>query len=231
MGELSGKKVFVVEDDTDIRELVRINLNLDGAECTLFSKGEELIGSLNENLPDLVVLDLMLPGVGGLELCRWIRGNESTKKLPIVMLTAKTSDEDIVAGLELGADDYVTKPFSPQVLMARIKAVLKRMAPSEEAGGDSVKRHGIEIHPGRHQVLVDGAEVDLRNVEFKILHFLIQRPGWVFTRTQLVDAVHGDNYAVTDRSIDFQMVGLRKKLGNAGQYIETVRGVGYRFSE
>ena len=148
------------------------------------------------------------------------------------MLTAKGEEVDIVTGLELGADDHVTRPFSPRVLVARIRAVLRRRG-METAGDEKavLERHGLLIHPGRHEVLVDGAPVDLTATEFRVLHFLARRPGWVFSRDQIVDAVHGEDYPVTERSLDVQVVGLRKKLGEAGDCIETVRGVGYRFKD
>ena len=147
------------------------------------------------------------------------------------MLTARTEEADVVTGLELGADDYVTKPFSPRVLLARIKAVLRRktVAPPDES--DALRLHDMVIHPGRHEVLVGGKPIELTSTEFRVLHYLAMRPGWVFTRSQIVEATHDDNYAVTERSVDVQVVGLRKKLGRAGDYIETVRGVGYRFRE
>jgi two-component system phosphate regulon response regulator PhoB len=147
------------------------------------------------------------------------------------MLTAKGEESDIVTGLELGADDYIIKPFSPRVLLARIRAVLRRreVKPVDESA--TINIHNLVIHPGRHEVLVDGKRVDLTATEFRLLHLLARRPGWVFTRYQIVDALHGEDYPVTDRSVDVQCVGLRKKLGSAGEFIETVRGVGYRFKE
>lgn len=154
-----------------------------------------------------------------------------------MMLTAKSEEADIVRGLNLGATDYVTKPFSPKVLLARVRAVFRRTpaaAPAEEEGEESdevIEAHGMVIHPGRHEVRVEGNPVTLSSTEFRVLYFLASRPGWVFSRQQILDGVHGDNYAITDRAVDVQIVGLRKKLGDAGKYIETVRGVGYRFKE
>ena len=147
------------------------------------------------------------------------------------MLTAKGEEADIVTGLELGADDYVTKPFSPRILIARVRAVLRRKTKEQPDDALPTKIHNITIHPGRREVLVDGNQVQLTFTEFGILQFLARRPGWVFTRFQIVDAIRGDDYPVTDRSVDVQIVGLRKKLGPSGKYIETVRGVGYRFKE
>ena len=193
--------------------------------------GEEALIAVNRELPDLIVLDLMLPGLDGLEVCRQVKSNPRSQAVPIVMLTAKSEESDIVAGLELGAEDYITKPFSPRVFLARVRAVLRRRSQQVEDETTTLRVHELVIHPGRHEVKNGDGEVELTSTEFKILHFLARRPGWVFTRKQIVDAVHGMNYPVTDRSVDFQIVGLRKKLGAAGAYIETIRGVGYRFKE
>jgi two-component system alkaline phosphatase synthesis response regulator PhoP len=181
--------------------------------------------------PDLMVLDLMLPGMDGLQVARYLKKNPETRHIPIVMLTAKTEESDVLTGLEMGADDYVTKPFSPRILTARVKAVLRRdrLASNDEA--QAVKIHNLVVHPGRREVLVDEEPVTLTFTEFGILSALVRRPGWVFSRTQLVDEVRGSEHLVTDRSVDVQIVGLRRKLGAAGGYIETVRGVGYRFKD
>ncbi|MCD6393836.1 MAG: winged helix-turn-helix domain-containing protein, partial [Planctomycetes bacterium] len=164
-----------------------------------------------------------------LEVCRIVKNDARTQHIPAIMLTARGEEADIVAGLEIGADDYITKPFSPRVLIARVRAVLRR--PLLPAQTDVLIAGILEIDPGRHRVIVQGRRVELTSTEFKLLHFLASRPGWVFTRYQIVDAIHGADYPVTDRSIDVQVVGLRKKLASAGNYIETVRGVGYRFKE
>jgi two-component system alkaline phosphatase synthesis response regulator PhoP len=182
------------------------------------------------------VLDLMLPGVDGLEVCRVLKGDKQTQHIPVVMLTAKGSEADIVTGLELGADDYVTKPFSPRVLTARIKAVLRRDTGGADSGAATISRGDLVIHPGRHQALVQGRPVELTASEFRILLFLARRPGWVFTRQQIVDAAQGEDSFVpdrfvTDRSVDVHIVSLRRKLGPGGSYIETVRGVGYRLRD
>ena len=173
----------------------------------------------------------MLPGVDGLDVCRIIKNDPVTKDVPVIMLTAKGEESDIVKGLNLGADDYVTKPFSPKILMARIATVLRRVPRGKSSDDECVRIHDISIHPGRHEVRVAEDLVDMTYTEFRILQFLARRPGWVFTRNQIVEAVHGEDYSVTDRSVDVQIVGLRKKLGHAGEYIQTVRGVGYRFRE
>ena len=223
--------IYVVEDENDIAELIRFNLSLEGYLVEAFSSGEMALRAIEQKKPDLMILDLMLPGLSGLEICQRLRGQESTKKLPIIMVTAKGEEQDVVKGLEAGADDYVTKPFSPKVLLARVEAVLRRSENSSRGVLDVVRQAGLEINPGKFEVLVNGEKIDLTQSEFKILQFLAQRPGWVFTRMQIVEAIRGENYSVTDRTIDFQMVGLRKKMGPLGEMIETVRGVGYRFKD
>ena len=228
---MAKKKILVVEDEDDILELVTYNLVREGYQVEGVRTGEEALASVNRDTPDLIVLDLMLPGVDGMEVCRQIRSNHKLQHVPLVMLTAKSEESDIVSGLELGADDYVTKPFSPKVFLARVRAVLRRRSRQQDDDRSVLQINDLTIHPGRHEVRVFEDKIDLTSTEFKILHFLARRPGWVFTRKQIVDAVHGMNYPVTDRSIDFQIVGLRKKLGDAGSNIETIRGVGYRFRE
>jgi len=228
---MSKEKILVVDDEDDILELVGFNLSREGFKVISASTGEKALDLVRKEIPDLIVLDLMLPGIDGLEVTRRLKGYIESREIPIVMLTAKGEEADIVTGLELGADDYITKPFSPRVLVARIKAVLRRKRQEPALGEDVLRIHDILIHPGRHEVFVNEMPVKLTFTEFGILNFLARRPGWVFTRSQIVDAVRGDDYYVTDRSVDVQIVGLRKKLGDAGKYIETVRGVGYRFKE
>jgi two-component system alkaline phosphatase synthesis response regulator PhoP len=228
---MAKETILLVDDEEDILELLDYNLSKEGFTILRVTTGEDALAVARKNLPDLVLLDLMLPGIGGLDVCRILKGDDRTQPIPIVMLTAKGEESDVVAGLELGASDYITKPFSPRVVVARVRAVLRRGAHALPAADAAVRFHNIEIHPGRREVRVDGASIDLTFTEFGILHFLSRHPGWVFTRYQIVEAVHGDDYAVTDRSIDVQIVSLRKKLGSAGSVIETVRGVGYRFKE
>jgi len=228
---MSGEKILVVEDEEEIQELVRYNLAKEAYLVSRAGSGEEALRKARLDSPDLVVLDLMLPGLDGLEVCRILKQDPATRDTPVVMLTAKGEESDIVRGLELGADDYITKPFSPRVLVARVRAVLRRRT-TETAGETAVIRiHDLVIHPGRHEVLVDGKAVELTSTEFRVLHVLARRPGWVRTRLQISEAVHGIDYPVTDRSVDVQIVALRKKLGGAGRYIETVRGVGYKLKE
>ena len=223
--------IHVVEDEEDILELIKYNLSREGYQVTTSTSGEDAIKAVESKPPDLILLDLMLPGADGFEVCRRIHNNPASQNIPIVMLTAKGEEADIVTGLELGADDYITKPFSPKVLIARIRAVLRRIKAEPVNEDASIKIHEISIHPGRHEVNINGKRIDLTSSEFRLLYLLASRPGWVFTRYQIVDALHGEDYPVTDRSVDVQVVGLRKKLGKAAKHIETVRGVGYRFKE
>lgn len=228
---MSKEYILVVDDEPDILELLRYNLIRDGFQVGLASSGEEALKIIRTHSPDLVLLDLMLPGMDGLEVCRLIRGDQTTKNLPLVMITAKGEESDIVAGLELGADDYITKPFSPRVLSARVKSVLRRKRTIPADNQSIVKIDGMTIDPRRHDVAIDGQQLILTATEFRLLHFLARHRGIVFTRNQIVDAVHGEDYPVTDRSVDVQIVGLRKKMGALASEIETVRGVGYRFKE
>ena len=225
------ERILVVDDEEDILELVRFNLAREGYPVLCALSGEEALETARKELPDLVVLDLMLPGIDGLDVAKALKNDAGTKETPIVMLTAKGEEADVVTGLELGADDYVTKPFSPRILVARVKAVLRRKVKDSPEEDSVVRIHDLVIHPGRREVTVGGNPVQLTYTEFAILNYLSRRPGWVFTRYQIVNAVRGEDYPVTDRSVDVQIVGLRKKLGSENQYIETVRGVGYRFKE
>jgi two-component system alkaline phosphatase synthesis response regulator PhoP len=232
---MAKERVLVVDDERDILELVKYNLSKDGFTVTCVQTGEDALREARTSHPGIIVLDLMLPGLDGLEVCRILKNDAKTQHIPILILSAKGEESDVVAGLELGAADYVTKPFSPRVLLARVRAVLRR---EHEGGGESVSIElgTIAIHPGRFEVLVAGEPVDLTASEFRILHFLAQRPGWVFTRQQIVDAAQGEDSFVsdrfvTDRSVDVHMVSLRRKLGSAGNLVETVRGVGYRLKE
>lgn len=227
---MTKEKIIVVDDEEDILELVRYNLVREGFEVITAKTGDAALKKVREIPADLIVLDLMLPGKNGLEVAKILKSDLRSRHIPIVMLTAKGEEADVVTGLELGADDYITKPFSPRILVARIRAVLRRQA-SEADETVPVQINGLVIDPRKRLVFVAGKPVDLTFTEFQVLHFLARRPGWVFTRSQIVDAVRGSDYPVTDRSVDVQIVGLRKKLGSCGSYIETVRGVGYRFKE
>ncbi len=222
--------ILVVDDEEDIVELVELNLAREGYRVLGCATGEKALEIARSKRPNLIVLDLMLPGMDGLEVCRRLKTDPKTASIPIVILTAKGEESDVVAGLEVGADDYVTKPFSGKVLAARVRRLLRRAAqPAEEQ--EVIKLHDLTIDPGRHEVWAQGRKADLTRTEFSILHLLARRAGLVLSRYQIVDAIHGDDYTVTDRAVDVQIVALRRKLGPCGQYIETVRGVGYRFRD
>ncbi len=222
--------ILVVDDEEDIRELVELNLARESCDVLTCETGERAVEIARSKVPSLIILDLMLPGIDGLEVCRTLKSDNKTRGIPIIMLTAKGEEIDIVTGLEIGADDYVTKPFSGKVLVARVRRLLRRMTDQVDQKG-TLKVREIVIDPARHEVLVDNKAIELTLTEFNILYNLARRPGLVHTRYQIVDALHGGDYVVTDRAVDVQMVSLRKKLGSCGKYIETVRGVGYRFKE
>jgi two-component system phosphate regulon response regulator PhoB len=227
---MAKESILVVDDEEDLLELIRYNLSKEGYRVTCASSGEEALQRARADLPSLIVLDLLLPNVDGLDVCRSLKRDPKTVNIPVVMLTAKAEEIDVVTGLEVGADDYVTKPFSPRVLIARIKAVLRRKKePLDEAA--TLRVGDLVIDPVRHEVLVANKPVALTYTEFRLLQVLAQRRGRAFTRVQIVDAVMGEDYPVTDRSVDVHIASLRKKLGSMGSYIETVRGVGYRFKE
>lgn len=227
--------VLVVEDEADIQQLVSYNLIRAGFHVTCADSGEEALERLRTEEIDCVLLDLMLPGISGLEVCTAMRKVETNtqRSIPIIMLTAKGEEEDVVAGLECGADDYITKPFSPKVLIARIKAVIKRafvdQSESDEPRKSIIVIDGLEIDKGRHEVKVNGTEVLLTTTEFSILSLLAAKPGWVFTRQQIIDHARGYDFLITPRAIDVQIFGLRKKLNEYGKMVETVRGIGYRY--
>jgi two-component system phosphate regulon response regulator PhoB len=233
--DLKKKTVLIVEDDEHIQQLVGYNLIKAGFLVEYGDSGEQALEKINNQTPDLILLDLMLPGMDGKELCRILRTDSQLSDLPIIMLTAKGEESDIITGLDLGADDYITKPFSPKILISRVKAVLRRKAkksaPQAHDSSGVIKIYDLVIDPGRYEVKIAGESVRLTPTEFGILKLLAKRPGWVFSRQQIIDAVRGYDYLVTPRTIDVQMFSLRKKLGDTGRKIETVRGIGYRFND
>ncbi len=224
------QKILIIEDDDDIRELIAFNLEISGYEIIKCDNGEDGIRQAVQMAPDLILLDVTLPGIDGFEVCRRIKKDQSLKETTVIMLTARTDDNDIITGLETGADDYITKPFRPKVLLARVKTALRRNAVSDKNESDKSKLsiHGITIDHNRYEVRLDGEEIHLSVSEFSILEYLAKNPGFVYSRNQIIDSVKGDGYAVTERSVDVQILGIRKKLGDYGRYIETVRGIGYR---
>jgi two-component system phosphate regulon response regulator PhoB len=221
---------LIIEDEADIRELISFNLEMSGYEVEKARDGEEGLAMARSSAFDLIILDLMLPGMDGLKVCSQLKREPDTKSVPVIMLTARSEDDDVVEGLETGADDYVTKPFSPRVLIARVKAALRRSESDAGSDGDQnrIEIHDLVIDAARHEVLLEGEQIILSATEFAILRFLAKNPGWVFSRNQIIDSVKGEDYPVTARSVDVQILGIRKKLGDRGSIIETVRGIGYR---
>jgi two-component system alkaline phosphatase synthesis response regulator PhoP len=224
-------RILIVDDEEAIRDLIAFNLAKEGYRVALAASGEEALRQVRAERPGLVLLDLMLPDIDGLEVCRRLKRDAATQDVPVLMLTAKGEEADIVTGLELGADDYVTKPFSPRVLLARIRAVLRRKSADRIEEAATLRIHELAIDTARHEVRVADQPVELSPTEFRVLGILARRPGWVLTRAQIAAAIHGEEWVVTDRSVDVQIVGLRRKLGSAAAYIETIRGVGYRLKE
>ncbi|MCF6290926.1 MAG: response regulator transcription factor [Desulfobacterales bacterium] len=232
---MAKKTILIVEDDEDIQQLVSYNLIKSGFGVECAESGEQALELVRERRTDLIIIDIMLPGMDGLEVCRTLRSDSRLAKTPIIMLTAKGEERDVITGLDLGADDYVTKPFSPKILISRIKSVLRRRAESASAlaeqGNEVITIHDLRIDPGRHEVTLAGRRINLTPTEFAILRLLAKRAGWVFTRQQIIDAVRGYDYLITPRAMDVQVFSLRKKLGDTGRKIETVRGVGYRLED
>jgi phosphate regulon transcriptional regulator PhoB len=220
--------ILVIDDEQDLVTLVKFNLEREGHKVRSAGDGAAGYDAARRDLPDLILLDLMLPGTDGLEVCRKLRAEPRTARIPIIMLTAKGSESDRVVGLEMGADDYVAKPFSPRELVARVKAVLRRLQSSPEDGGSAVSVGDLQLDPGRHEVTVRGKAVMLTATEFRLLHTMMKRPGQVFSRDRLIDGAIGEDAHVVDRTIDVHVTSLRKKLGRCGVLIETVRGVGYK---
>jgi len=232
---MPNELILVVDDERDIRELIEYNLKRERYEVQCVDSGESALTAVRNHKPDLILLDIMLPKRDGLDVCRTLKAEPATAGIPVIMVSAKGEEVDIVTGLELGAVDYVTKPFSPRVLLARVRAALRRSsaaADAESATGETPLRlHGILLDPTRREVTANGKDADLTRTEFDILQFLMRRPGWVFTRNQIIGSMHGTEHAVTARAVDVQVVSLRRKLGDAGEVLETVRGVGYKMKE
>lgn len=224
-------KIIIVEDEADILDVIEYNLSREGYIVHGFRDGERGLKAIREDHPQLVLLDLMLPGIDGLEICRKVKEDPITRDIPVIMITAKSEESDVVLGLGVGADDYVSKPFSPKELVARVKAVLRR-APLKEVveKSDRITREGFILDNSRHDLTIEGESIILTATEFRMLHFLASNPGRVFTREQLLSKVVGSDTVVVDRNVDVHIRSIRKKLGeNHRNLIETVRGVGYRF--
>lgn len=228
-----SKKILVVDDEKDIGELLVYSLQQEGCEVDVIQDGQQVLGRLRSKTYDLVILDLMLPGISGIEICRQIKKDPELESLPVIMLTAKSTETDKIVGLEMGADDYITKPFSPREVLARVKAVLRRSEDRQPARftQKEIIFETLKMDLSRYEVFVEGVEVKLTNTEFKILQCLIEKPGHVFNRSQLIEFALGKDVSVVDRTIDVHITNLRKKLGVIGSQIESIRGVGYRIKE
>jgi two-component system phosphate regulon response regulator PhoB len=225
---MADRRIMVVDDEEDIQELLRYHLEREGYRVVLTGTGEKAIELAMSIAFDLVILDLMLPGIDGFEVMKKLKNHPKTHSMPILVLSARVEDADVVTGLELGAEDYVTKPFTPQVLLSRVRAVVRRRSQTCYEDIPTIRILDIQIHPRRREVLAGNRTVSLTPSEFSILQLLAQRPGWVFSRSQILDSLRGNDHTVHERSVDYLMAGLRKKLGPHGEKIETVRGVGYR---
>ncbi len=223
--------ILIIEDHADIVEIVEYNLEQEGFKLDVAMDGETGLKKALDHPPELILLDLMLPALDGLEVCKRLRNSEKTKKVPIIMLTAKGEEKDIIRGLELGADDYVTKPFSPKELVARLKAVLRRVGGKVPTPTEQLKISDLEVDLGKHLVKLHGEELRLTLTEFRLLQVLIEGEGRIFTRDQLIDRVRGEEITIVDRNIDVHISSLRRKLKDVGSRILTIRGVGYRFQE
>ena len=226
---MTQEKILIVEDEEDIRELIHFHLFKNKYQIIEASNGQEALEVASAESPDLVLLDIMIPEIDGITVCQKLKENTRSKNIKIIFLSAKGDEEDIVRGLELGADDYVTKPFSPKILMARVKAVLRRA--NEESGPQIVSVQGIRLDEDKRQAVIDGKELQLTYSEYQLLKLFLSSRGHVYTRAQIINSIKGANHAITDRSVDTQLVSLRKKMGAKGKLIESVWGVGYRFKE
>ena len=227
---MSSRRIVIVEDEADMAELIAMRLKREHYKVTVCDDGLRALDAILSDPPDLVVLDLMLPGISGTEITARLRANPTTARVPIIMLTALAEESDIVVGLHVGADDYMTKPFSMSVLVARIAALLRRAEAQQTDGANTLSAGPIEIDLSRHRVRVDGRDITLTLTEFRLLAAIIGAGGRVLQRDQLIDSAMGADTIVTDRTIDVHMTALRKKLGEARKYIQTVRGVGYRLA-
>ena len=226
---MSEKVIAIVDDEEDIVELVSHHLKREGFRVKEFFNGRDFLLFLESIIPDLTILDIMLPGIDGLEICRILKSKQRTSSLPIIMLTAKASEADVVVGLELGADDYIVKPFSPRELIARVKSLIRRTS-KKEVGVSTIKIGPLSLNSEKYEVTVNGKKIDLTTTEFKILEVLLERRGSVFTRDQLLKKkrLWGDDKLVYDRTIDVHIKNLREKLGTVGNMIKTIRGIGYK---
>jgi two-component system phosphate regulon response regulator PhoB len=230
MSTSSKGTILLIDDERDLIELVRYNVEREGFDVIATHDGREGLEIARKHHPELILLDVMMPGMDGLEVCRALRRDPATERTPVIMLTARASESDRVVGLELGADDYLTKPFSPRELVARVKAVLRRTQPHSD-DAQAIKRGGLVVDPARHEVTWEGAPVSLTATEFRIVHLLAGKAGRVLSRDEIIDAALGRDAAVFDRTIDVHITAIRKKLGRGGELVETVRGFGYKLRD
>ena len=229
---MAKSKIIVIEDEPDIAEMIAYNLRREGHKVSVCRDGEQGLSRIRTDNPDLVVLDLMLPGIDGVEVCRMVKSDPVTRATPIIMVTAKSEESDVVLGLKIGADDYIAKPFSPRELVARVDVALRRGGRQVVAEpGERVVRGALTVDLSHYDARVDGQPISLTPTEIRLLHFLAKHPGRVFSRAQLLSRVIGEDAVVTDRNIDVHVRALRQKLGEHDAVIETVRGVGYRFAQ
>lgn len=224
---MAKKKIFIIEDEEDIITLLNFHLEKEGYEIQSSITGVNILNKIKQCMPDLILLDLMLPGTDGFEICKQLKQEKQTENIPIIMLTAKNEESTVVAGLELGAEDYITKPFSMPILIARVRKAFRKL--KETSNVDSIKIDDLIINLQTHDVYINKKKIELNTTEFKLLSVLAKKPLWVYTRIQLIDLIRGDDYIVTGRVIDVILVSIRKKLGEYSKCIETIRGVGYRF--
>ncbi len=227
------KSIFVIDDEQDIQEILKVNLEKEGFKIYTYSSAEEAISGLEKRVPDLIILDIMMKGMDGYDFCKHIRSTREYKTIPVIFLSAKSEEFDRVLGLELGGDDYVTKPFSIKEIIARIKAVFRRveMTSLDRKHKDVIRYKGIEIYPNRYTLKVDGNDVQVTKTEFEILNLFMQYPGKIFTRDNIIDSVRGEDVYVVDRTIDVHIMNIRKKLGKYKNIISTFSGVGYGIKE
>lgn len=228
---MASQSVVIVEDEQDIAQLIRFHVEREGFEAYVAMSGFEGFELARSVKPSLILLDIMLPDLDGLEVCKRLKRDSQLASIPVIMVSARGEESDVVVGLELGAEDYVTKPFSPRVLMARIRSVLRRGAPSETDGQLSIAGGALEIDPARHIAKMNGQDMELTLTQFRLLYFLASRPGFVRTRDQIVSAVRGEDVVLSSRAIDVHVAALRQKLGEYSDLVETVRGVGYRLTD
>ncbi len=223
------QNILIVEDEPEIQELVRLGLEREGYSVSAYSSGEQALNAVREKHFNLALLDVMLPGIDGIEICRRLKLDPATEQIAVMFLSAKSEEADIMSGLEMGAVNYITKPFKLKTLVSMIRAALRLVNHQPVSQDGAIRLSGFVLHPGKHELRINGRRVDLTLTEFRILKLMMKKPGWVYSRYQIIDSVHGLERIVTDRSVDIQIVNLRRKLGPAGRHIETVRGIGYRF--